>query len=88
MTNDLGSGCEQNFTNQYIDLQPKEKRLGAYGRLTVKVGDTSEAYVSASVYSNKTEVAGGPPQIRSGTPVNTRSIVLPATLPLPWRSTR
>jgi iron complex outermembrane recepter protein len=81
VTNDLGSGCEQNFVSQYTDLQPKEKRLGAYGRLTIKVGDTSEAYVSASVYSNKTDVAGGPPQIRAGTPVNTRSLVLPVTLP-------
>jgi iron complex outermembrane receptor protein len=81
VTNSSGSGCEQNFTSQYTDLQPKERRLGVYGRLTIKVGDSSEAYLGASVYSNKTEVAGGPPQIRAGTPVNTRSIVLPAVLP-------
>jgi iron complex outermembrane receptor protein len=81
VTNELGSGCEQNQIADYIDLAPKQERAGVYGRLTVKVGDNSEAYVSGSYYHNKVEAAGTPPQIRAGTPVNTRSIVLPATLP-------
>jgi iron complex outermembrane receptor protein len=80
VTNTEGSGCEQNQVN-YLDLQPKVQRVGVYGRLTLKVGDSSEAYVSGSYYTNKVEAAGTPPQIRSGTPVNTRSILLPATLP-------
>ncbi|WP_424682037.1 TonB-dependent receptor plug domain-containing protein [Frateuria sp. YIM B11624] len=80
ITNAEGSGCEQNQIN-YLDLQPKQERVGVYGRLTLKVGDSSEAYVSGSYYTNKVEAAGTPPQIRAGTPVNTRSILLPATLP-------
>ncbi|MEI7036728.1 TonB-dependent receptor [Fulvimonas yonginensis] len=81
VTNALGTGCEQNQIADYIDLAPKQERAGIYGRLTVKVGENSEAYVSGSYYHNKVEAAGVPPQIRAGTPVNTRSIVLPATLP-------
>ena len=80
ISNDLGNGCQLDPTYRYGELAPKQTRVGAYGRLTVKVGESSEAYVSASVYKNKVEAAGNPPQIRSGTPVNTRSIVLPATL--------
>jgi iron complex outermembrane receptor protein len=81
VTNPLGSGCEQNQIADYIDLAPKQERAGVYGRLTVKVGENSEAYVSGSYYHNKVEASAAPAQIRTGTPVNTNSIVLPATLP-------
>ncbi|MGE7137089.1 TonB-dependent receptor plug domain-containing protein [Luteibacter sp. NPDC031894] len=75
-----GSYCAQNFAN-YTAIQPTTDRRGIYGRLTVKVADRSKAYVSASYYEVKTTFPGVPAQIQAGTPRNTNSIALPATLP-------
>lgn len=75
-----GSYCAQNFA-RYAAIQPTTDRRGLYGRFTVKVGERSKAYVSASYYEVKTSFPGPPAQIQAGTPRNTNSIALPATLP-------
>ncbi len=78
--NNPGSYCSQNFLEN-MNAQPETKRLGAYGRLTVKVGDTSEAYLGASYYYNQAEAAaGGPAQIQASSPNNTNAIALPVYL--------
>jgi iron complex outermembrane receptor protein len=75
-----GSYCAQNFA-RYTAIQPQTDRRGIYGRFTVKVGERSKAYLSASYYQVKTSFPGAPAQIQAGTPRNTNSIALPATLP-------
>ncbi|MBB3229118.1 iron complex outermembrane receptor protein [Luteibacter sp. Sphag1AF] len=79
--NNPGSYCSQNFANQYGDIAPSIDRRGVYGRLTIQVTDNMKAYLSASYYETKTTVSGLPAQIQAGTPNNTNTIALPATLP-------
>lgn len=75
-----GSYCSQNLLSQYGLVQPATEHGGLYGRFTVKINDTTRAYLSASYFEDKTEGPGGPRQIQSGTPNNTNSIALPPTL--------
>ncbi|WP_426284941.1 TonB-dependent receptor plug domain-containing protein [Luteibacter sp. E-22] len=75
-----GSYCAQNFA-RYTAIQPTMDRRGLYGRFTIKLSDTSKAYLAASYYEVKTSFPGVPAQIQAGTPRNTNSIALPATLP-------
>ncbi|SEV88777.1 TonB-dependent receptor [Luteibacter sp. 329MFSha] len=75
-----GSYCSQNFA-RYAAIQPTTDRKGIYGRFTLKVSDTTKAYIAASYYEVKTTFPGAPAQIQAGTPRNTNSIALPATLP-------
>ena len=81
--NDIGAGagsyCTQNFA-LFGDHQPKQERVGVYGRFTFKFGDYSEGYLNASYYQNKVTVDGGPPGIQTSTPNNTDSIALPIFL--------
>lgn len=75
-----GSYCAQNFA-RYAAIQPTMDRRGLYGRFTIKLSDTTKAYLAASYYEVKTSFPGVPAQIQAGTPRNTNSIALPATLP-------
>jgi iron complex outermembrane receptor protein len=72
----LGSYCAQNVAN-FGDIQPKQSRIGAYGRFTIKPNDNFEAYVSGSFMQSKTSVRGTPVTISSSTPNNLSNLVLP-----------
>jgi iron complex outermembrane receptor protein len=67
--------------NQYTQLQPAMEQGGIYGRFTVKINDTTKAYLSASYMQAKTETVGTPAQIQNSTPVNTDNITLPVGNP-------
>jgi iron complex outermembrane receptor protein len=80
-TNGLGSFCEQNLSGDYSLIQPRQERFGVTARGTMRVGDTSEAYVMGTYYQNKVFAPGFPSSIRQSTPFsNTTQIVLPALL--------
>lgn len=76
-----GSYCYQDLVNQYTQLQPAMEQGGIYGRFTVKINDTTKAYLSASYMQAKTETVGTPAQIQNSTPVNTDNIALPVGNP-------
>lgn len=63
------------------DIQPKQTRVGGYGRFTIKPNDHFQAYLSGSFFQNKVSVTNGPAQIVTGTPHNTVGIALPQFLP-------
>lgn len=75
-----GTYCQENFIKQYVQAQAKNTQGGLYGRMTVKINDTTKAYLSASYMEFKTETTLTPAQIQSGTPNNTNGIALPPTL--------
>jgi iron complex outermembrane receptor protein len=75
-----GTYCQQNTTAQYGQIQAKTKEGGVYGRLTMKINDTTKAYVSLSYMETKTDAIASPAQIQTGTPNNTNNIALPAYL--------
>lgn len=74
-----GTYCAQNVAT-FGDVQPKQERVGAYGRFTIKPNDNFQAYLSASFIQSKTSVTGTPRTISSSTPHNLSNIVLPAVL--------
>ena len=74
-----GAYCAQN-TALYGDVQPKQERVGAYGRFTIKPNDNFQAYLSTSFMQSKTSTTGAPRAISSSTPHNLSNIVLPALL--------
>jgi iron complex outermembrane recepter protein len=75
-----GTYCSQNMLGQYGELQAKMQQGGLYGRMTVKINDTTKAYISASYMESKTWTIGQPAQINVGSPVNTNAIALPPIL--------
>lgn len=79
--NSPGSYCEQNLAGQYGQVQPAMEQGGLYGRFTVKLNDTTTAYLSASYFDAKTWTVAPPSQIQNATPNNTDSITLPVGNP-------
>jgi iron complex outermembrane receptor protein len=75
-----GNYCKQN-TALYGDDQPAQERKGVYSKFTVQVNPHLQAYLDASYFQNTVNSDATPPSIRTGSPVNTNSIVLPALLP-------
>jgi iron complex outermembrane receptor protein len=72
----MGTYCAQNIAN-FGDIQPKQSRIGTYGRFTVKPNDNFEAYISGSFVQSKTSVNGTPVTVSSSTPTNLSNLVLP-----------
>jgi len=76
-TDSSGTYCYQDLVNQYALLSPAMEQGGLYGRFTVKINDTTKAYLSASYMQAKTWTSGTPQQIQNTTPNNTNNITLP-----------
>jgi len=79
---DLGGNlaCNQNQTG-YTDDQPPSQRFGISGRFTVRINETTTAYLSGSYYNNQSVFPAVPSQIQTSVPNNTNSIALPVTIP-------
>jgi iron complex outermembrane receptor protein len=72
-----GSFCEQELIGQYSSIQPEQQRIGAAARLTGRLGNDLEAYVSATFFQSNVRASGNPATIRSSSPFNTAQTVLP-----------
>ena len=81
VTSSAGSYCGQSLVNQYTQFQPEMEQGGIYGRFTVKINDTTKAYLSASYMQAKTWTVLTPTQIQNSTPNNTNNITLPVGNP-------
>jgi len=79
--NSPGSYCQQDIGSQYGVLQPAMEQGGLYGRFTIKLNDTTTAYLSASYFQTKTWTTTAPAQIQNATPNNTDTITLPVGNP-------
>jgi iron complex outermembrane receptor protein len=76
-----GSWCRYDAANRYSQVQSEMEQGGIYGRFTVKLNDTTKAYLSASYNEAKTWAPGAPRSIQSSTPNNTNNITLPVGNP-------
>lgn len=81
VTDDTGSYCRYDAVNLYGQLQPAMEQGGVSGRFTIKLGDTTTAYLDASYMEAKTWAPGPPRPIQNSTPHNTGSITLPVGNP-------
>lgn len=80
VTDASGSYCLQNSQSLYGQVAPEMEQGGVYGRFTLKLDDTTKAYLAASYFEVKTWAPAFPRQIQTSTPHNTNSIALPPTL--------
>ena len=71
--------CLQNRSGAFDD-QPAQQRIGVSGRFTVKVNDTTQAYINASYYQNNVIVDTASAQLQNSVALNTENIALPPTL--------
>ena len=77
--------CQEDFTNEYGQLQPKQTRYGLNARATFRLGNSAQAYVMANWYRNQVFAYGAPISTQSrsfrtaagGVQVDTRNLVLP-----------
>lgn len=76
-----GSWCRYDAANLYGQVQPEMEQGGIYGRFTVKLNDTTKAYLSASYNEARTWAPRGPRAIQTSTPNNTNNITLPVGNP-------
>ena len=81
ITDDTGSYCRYDPVNLFGQLQPAMEQGGVSGRFTIKLNDTTQAYLEASYMEAKTEAPGGPRPIQNSTPHNTNGITLPVGNP-------
>ncbi|MBB4155610.1 iron complex outermembrane receptor protein [Sphingomonas jinjuensis] len=75
-----GNGCEQNTARDYGQIQPSQTRYGGTIHGTLQINPDTQAYASISYFQNEVTSNGSPSTIRAANPINTLSIVLPATL--------
>jgi iron complex outermembrane receptor protein len=77
-----GSWCSFDNTKAQGQIQPAMEQGGIYGRFTIKLNDTTRAYLSASYMQSRlwapTPVGNS---IQTSTPINTNNITLPANNP-------
>ena len=80
-----GTGCAHNLTDEYSQVQPFQERFSVNGRLSVRLNDNIEAYMTGSYSHSQVNINALPPAIRQrqpyGAPPSTASnnpgIVLP-----------
>lgn len=81
ITDASGSYCRFDGINRFGQVQPAMEQGGVSGRFTIKLSDTTTAYLDASYMGAKTETIGGPNRIQTSTPNNTNQITLPVGNP-------
>ena len=81
ITDATGTYCRYDAANLYGVLQPAMEQGGVSGRFTIKLSDTTRAYLDASFMEAKTDAPGGHAAIQNGTPHNTNGITLPVGNP-------
>ncbi|MCB4863210.1 TonB-dependent receptor [Sphingobium sp. PNB] len=60
--------CNEDGVNKYGVVAPEIQRFGGSARITARVGDTSEAYLSVNFQQSTVSYTGGPPTIRGNAP--------------------
>ena len=76
--------CQQDTRNLYGVIAPSQQRIGASARLTVQLGDKTQAYLSGNFYQSDVFYTGTPASIRFTSPNGGATIngALPTTTSL------
>jgi iron complex outermembrane receptor protein len=83
--NARGTGCKHNIEDQYFQIQPLQERYAFNGRLSVRLSDHIEAYVTGSYAHDFVSIKNAPRALRATQPFggapstasNNPGIVLP-----------
>ncbi|RYD64242.1 MAG: TonB-dependent receptor, partial [Sphingomonadales bacterium] len=63
-----GTGCKYNLTDMYRQLQPLQERYSVSGRISARVSDNIEAYLTGSFSRSDVSIQGLPSAIRQTQP--------------------
>ncbi len=63
-----GTGCKWNLVDSYNQLQPLQKRYAFNGRLSMRLTDNIESYITGSYSSNEVDIKNQPRTIRNTQP--------------------
>ncbi|MCP3736462.1 TonB-dependent receptor [Sphingomonas sp. RP10(2022)] len=63
-----GVGCKYDLVDQYRQIQPLQERYSANGRISVKLSDQIEGYVTGSYSRSYVSITGTPSAIRATQP--------------------
>ncbi|RYY24427.1 MAG: TonB-dependent receptor [Sphingomonadales bacterium] len=63
-----GTGCKYDLVDLYRQLQPLQERYSVNGRISVRVSDNIEAYVTGSFSRSDVSIQGTPSAIRQNQP--------------------
>jgi iron complex outermembrane receptor protein len=63
-----GTGCKYDLVNQYRQIQPLQERYSANGRISFRVSDAIEGYVTGSYSHSYVSIWGTPQVIRNTQP--------------------
>ena len=74
---DAGQSCTENQVARYGEIQPKTERYGIVARGSVRLSDDIEAYMNLSWYRNNLVTEGLPQALRTTSPIQTSTFVLP-----------
>jgi iron complex outermembrane recepter protein len=63
-----GVGCKHDNTAEYGQIQPRQERYNVSGRLSIRINDNIDAYVTGSYSHSEVDILGTPPAIRQRQP--------------------
>ncbi len=63
-----GTGCRHDNTYEFAQIQPKQERYNVSGRLSVRLSDNIEGYVTGSYSNSRVDIARPPASIRQTQP--------------------
>ncbi len=63
-----GTGCKWNLVDSFNQLQPLQKRYAFNGRLSMRLTDNIEAYVTGSYSRNEVDILNAPRTVRNTQP--------------------
>ncbi|MBV8907882.1 MAG: TonB-dependent receptor plug domain-containing protein, partial [Sphingomonas sp.] len=72
-----GESCTENLVANYGEIQPKTERYGIVAHGAVRLSDDIEAYMNLSWYRNNLVAGGNPQALRTTSPIQTSTFVLP-----------
>ena len=58
----VGTGCRHNLPNEYFEIQPLQERFSGSGRLSVRLSDGIEGYVTGSYARDRVTIFTSAPQ--------------------------
>lgn len=70
-----GTGCRYDLTDKYRQLQPLQERYSVNGRLSVRLSDTIEGYLTGSYSRSDVSIKGIPSAIRQTQPFGANPLV-------------
>ena len=78
-----GTGCKWNLVDAYNQIQPLQKRYAFNGRLSMRLSDNIESYVTGSYSSNEVDIKNAPRAVQNTQPFGAQPSLSALQITLP-----